>query len=87
MLDFSKPIKMELTGESVRYICADVVEIGYARVCVDPSTGIIYSGPHQGRKIVQCAPQRPNTASSPTALAASDGKDQALPAQRLKPGS
>ena len=30
---------------------------------------------------------RPNTASRPTALAASDGKDQALPAQRLKHGS
>ncbi len=29
---------------------------------------------------------RPNTASSPTALAASDNEDQALPAQRLKPG-
>jgi DnaJ-class molecular chaperone len=32
-----------------------------------------------------CA-SRPNTASRPTALAASDGDGEALPAQRLKPG-
>ena len=76
MLDFSKPMKMELTGERVRHICSDVVEIGFARVCVDSSTGIIYSGPHIGHKVI-------NSQSDPTPPAPdADGETETSKGER-----
>ena len=53
MLNFSKPMIMQKNGESVRWICQDVIEYRCARVCVDERTGIIYSGPFKDWKVIQ----------------------------------
>ena len=49
-IDFSQPLETE-SGESVKYICHDVIEYKCARVCVDIATGIVYSSPYVGLKI------------------------------------
>lgn len=49
-IDFCRPLETE-SGESVKYICHDVIEYKCARVCVDIATGIVYSSPYVGLKI------------------------------------
>lgn len=51
MIDFSKPMFTVKDDTPVHYICADVVEIKRARVCVDKETGIVYSSPYNGIQI------------------------------------
>lgn len=49
-IDFSKPLETE-SGEPVKHICHDVIEYKCARVCVDVTTGVVYSSPYVGLKI------------------------------------
>lgn len=49
-IDFSKPLETS-AGDSVKYICADVIEYMGARVCVDQETGFVYSSPYVNLKI------------------------------------
>jgi hypothetical protein len=55
-VDFSKPLET-IKGEPVTYVCSDVIEYKSARVCVDQTTGVVYSSPYIGLRIRNAAPQ------------------------------
>ncbi|MPT55007.1 hypothetical protein [Delftia sp.] len=50
-LDFTKPLQT-IKGEPVKWIVSDVIEHKCARVCVDENTGLVYSSPYIGLRIV-----------------------------------
>lgn len=80
-LDFTKPLET-VQGKRVTWVCSDVIEIDCARVCVDQSTGIVYSSPYIGAQIRNLTAPAAPTDAKPLPKVSGVSRDAESPGQK-----